>query len=357
MSLQEVLVSVRSSPAPTNEESAKFKIIAPILGNLGWDMFGPQVLLEHSVGDRRLGGRVDIALKGSRGVVALIEAKAPGADLAAHVSQVLGYAFHEGVDICVLTTGLEWWLYLPREKGQPEERRFAILNVIGDPLEDLADDLEAFLGNQALEAGDAVPHANRVLQAQRERALLNEKIPSIWHKMIKDADEELVEVLSKRVYNEINLRPNKEQIVAVLKGQSVSATPIAKTTLKKKSTPTVSSPPGSPTSMVLFGKHYPIKSNVDGLVTLAEVLLERDPDAFLGCWNFTAGSVCSYRAIRHRSSRRGKSGRPSSSWTSTFQGRQSGREPACSCITSVTTNLILTSHSTDGGGDSVGDGS
>ena len=119
MSLQDVLASVRS-PAPTNEESAKFKIIAPILKSLGWDMFGPQVLLEYSVGDKKAGGRVDIALKGSRGVVALVEAKAPGADLTSHVSQVLGYAFHEGVDICVLTTGLEWWLYLPREKGSPK---------------------------------------------------------------------------------------------------------------------------------------------------------------------------------------------------------------------------------------------
>ena len=32
--------------------------------------------------------------------------------------------------------------------------------------------------------------------------------------------------------------------------------------------------------MVLFGKRYPLKNNIDGLVTLAEVLLERDPTEF-----------------------------------------------------------------------------
>ena len=119
MTLQERLETIRSSPAPQSEESAKFQILAPVLQSLGWDPFGPDVLYEHPVGEggKGSGGRADIALKGSGGVVALIEAKAPGADLNSHVAQVLRYAFHEGVDICVLTTGFEWWLYLPRESG------------------------------------------------------------------------------------------------------------------------------------------------------------------------------------------------------------------------------------------------
>lgn len=291
MSLQETLESIRTSPAPVNEESAKFKVIAPILKSLGWDMFGPQVLLEHSVGDKKAGGRVDIALKGSAGVVALIEAKAPGVDLSGHVSQVLGYAFHEGVDICVLTTGLEWWLYLPREKGQPEERRFGVLHVIKDPVEELADDLEAFLSNRALEAGDAVSLATRVLKAQHEKALLNQKIPSIWHKMIEEPDEELLEVISRRIYSEVNLRPDKEQIVAVLKDQPVTTRPVSQEKPQGNSKPAKphkavtnldsSDPTGRrPTGMVLFGRNYPIKSNIEGLMTLVEVLLERNPEAF-----------------------------------------------------------------------------
>ena len=127
MSLPETLERIRSSPSPNNEESAKFQVIAPILQALGWDPSdGEKVLFEHSVGGKK-GGRVDIALKNKSRVFALIEAKAPGADLSTHVEQVLGYAFHEGVDICVLTTGEEWWLYLPREPGEPLKRRFAVL--------------------------------------------------------------------------------------------------------------------------------------------------------------------------------------------------------------------------------------
>ena len=118
MSLHETLNKIRSAPVPNNEEAAKFQIIAPVLNSLGWDPFGQEVLYEYAVGGKG-GGRVDIALDGPDHIVGLIEAKAPGQDLSKHVDQVIGYAFHQGVDICVLTTGLEWWLYLPMEKGPP----------------------------------------------------------------------------------------------------------------------------------------------------------------------------------------------------------------------------------------------
>ncbi|MXZ98483.1 MAG: hypothetical protein F4076_02685 [Acidimicrobiaceae bacterium] len=114
MALREKLEQIRSNPRPTNEEAAKFQILAPILAELGWDPFGLEILWEHSVGATKGGGRVDIALKAEGSIRALIEAKAPGAQLSQHVDQVLMYAYREGVDICVLTDGLQWWLYLRR---------------------------------------------------------------------------------------------------------------------------------------------------------------------------------------------------------------------------------------------------
>ena len=158
MSLQERLETVRSSPVPKDEASAKFKILAPILQSLGWDPYGPEVLYEHAVGGKGGGGRVDIALRSSGRIVALIEAKTPAADLSSHVGQVLGYAFHEGVDICVLTTGLEWWLYLPRESGQPSERRFAVLKVTDDPVEQLLEDFNPDRPGCRIDRTDAVSH-------------------------------------------------------------------------------------------------------------------------------------------------------------------------------------------------------
>ncbi|WP_419918785.1 hypothetical protein [Candidatus Poriferisocius sp.] len=288
MSFSKVLEDIRFSPEPPNEEAAKFKIIAPILQNLGWDIYGPQVLYEHSVGKQRGGGRVDIALKGARRLVAIIEAKAPGSDLSNHVAQVLGYAFHEGVEICALTNGLEWWLYLPREGGDPEERRFMVLSIADDPVDRLADDLETFLSKTALESGDAVSKAKQVLKAEHERVLLGQRIPDIWLKMVKQPDEELLEIISKRVYNEIGLRPTREQVIDVLHDRPVRKRPVKSdlpkaiskpdsTRAQKRRTPQQTS---LPTSMILFGVSYTIHRHAKSFATLVEVLYERDQASF-----------------------------------------------------------------------------
>ncbi|WP_420435837.1 hypothetical protein [Candidatus Poriferisocius sp.] len=287
MHLKEILEKVRSSAGPQNEESAKFQVIAPILHALGWDPSdGEQVLFEHSVGGKK-GGRVDIALKDKSRVLALIEAKAPGADLSTHVEQVLGYAFHEGVDICVLTTGDEWWLYLPREPGEPLKRRFAVLMVEADPLEQLAEDFDRFLGRSSLTGGQSLRQARRVLKAGHEADRLRTEMPKIWERMLDAPDDELVELISKRVYDKVSIRPSNEQVVAVLHNSPVpmAAPPIpeqsgeepekGKAAERSALTPTV-----KPVAIVLWGDRYPVETHADVLRTVAEKLFERHSGEF-----------------------------------------------------------------------------
>lgn len=166
MTLRETLDKIRSAPDPRDEENAKFQIIAPILADLGWDAAQHEIQYEYQVGEKE-GGWADVALMGSRGPAALIEAKRPKTNLRQHVEQMLRYAFYEGVDICALTTGLEWWLYLPREGGSPMERRFAVLQVREDPVDQLIDGLKTFLARENLRSGQARKQAQQVLQAQR----------------------------------------------------------------------------------------------------------------------------------------------------------------------------------------------
>ena len=289
MSLQERLETIRSAPAPQNEESAKLQILAPILQNLGWDPFGPEVLYEHPVGGKGGGGRVDLALKSSGRVVALIEAKTPGANLSSHVGQVLGYAFHEGVDICVLTTGLEWWLYLPRESGPPQERRFAVLRVRDDPVEQLLEDFGAFLSKDTLVNGQAERRAKAVRKAGLEAAQLNKEIPRIWTQMLVEPDEELVELLGKRVYEKVNLRPTKPQVVAALQGSPIPSAAVpaepsvatsSPTQPQQSAKPKKPQPSVKPIAMELWGERYEVKSHADALRKVLDVLYERHSDEF-----------------------------------------------------------------------------
>ena len=49
--------------------------------------------------------------------------KRVGSDLDEHQEQLLRYAFDEGVQLAALTTGLVWWLYLPRADAKCAARR------------------------------------------------------------------------------------------------------------------------------------------------------------------------------------------------------------------------------------------
>jgi len=227
MTLRETLGRIAKAAVPPNEEAAKFRIIVPVLGDLGWDVHNregtDEVLFEHSAGGSRGGGRVDIALMGRHDQCAcFVEAKAPGVNLDDHVAQLLGYAFHDGVTVCVLTDGLEWRLYLPREAGPPDKRQFALLRLRDDPVEQSADDLEAFLSRDAVRSGKAERDAARALKRLQEESDIARRLPEIWRKMLTKPDEDLVDLVRSKVYVELRLSPSEEQVAAVLSGQEVT---------------------------------------------------------------------------------------------------------------------------------------
>lgn len=222
MSLRGVLEKVRGGPTPPNEEAAKFQIIAPVLQGLGWDpSSGTEVLVEHRVETTKGSGRVDFALRDDGHTVAHIEAKAPGLDLSRYARQAVGYGFDEGVDICALTTGLEWQLYLPRAKRPHKERLFATLHLVQDRVDQLAEDLETFLGKENLLTGRSERRAKEVLEARRQADILKTKLPEIWSWMVHEPDERLVELVVGQAYEKLNLRPTAEQVKAVLRGSPV----------------------------------------------------------------------------------------------------------------------------------------
>ncbi len=276
-------------PPPENEESAKFQILAPTLRSLGWDTSQPEeVIYELQVGGNRGGGRADIVLKSNDRIVALIEAKAPGANLNHHVGQVLTYAFHEGVDICVLTTGLEWWLYLPREQGPPQDRRFAILKLADDPIEQLLGDLHAFLSKEMLVDGRAEKRAQAVLRASHEAAQLSKEVPGIWQEMLKEPDDELLEILGRRVYEKVSLRPTKPQLVAALQGSPIPLAAIAPEGMASKTSPIPQQQAKSgqrkknpkPVAMELWGQHFGVETAADAFKKVVDLLFERHRDEF-----------------------------------------------------------------------------
>lgn len=293
MALREVIERIRSFDEPPNEEATKFQIVLPILRELDWDAFdATRVVPEYSVGSGKGSGRVDLALMAPRrGPLALIEVKTAGAKLDDHVVQVLGYAFNEGVDICVLTTGLKWWLYLPREKGPPVERRFAEFDVEADSVEQFVDDFETYLSYEALTARRSERHARQVLAARIDSERLSTELPRIWASLLDDPPQSLLDLIEQRVFNSTRLRPSHEQMSAFLAQraaavpESAPALPPAQVAQPSPSPATLESSPDAPSrrtrtpsvppaAFTLWGQRREVDKWVEVWIGVAEALLE-----------------------------------------------------------------------------------
>ena len=269
MSLQDTLDNIRSSPVPPNEQEVITEILVVVQG-LGWDPLN-DVKQEYPVP----GGRIDIALCGPERVVAFIEAKAPRVNLSGHVEQVVKYAFREGVDICVLTNGLEWWLYLPMKRVPFEERRFETLLIRTDHVEELEADLVSFLGSENLLSGRAHELAER-------RWELNVTIPEVWDDIVTGLDDGLLDLVSTRVNDRAGLRPTREEVRRVLERLTAPSAPRP----CEPPPPSPPRPPGPdcpsrPTGIMLWGEYSPVKSGNEILMRVAERLYEEHPTDFV----------------------------------------------------------------------------
>ena len=214
MALRDVIEEVRqeidAAGSGINEADAKAALITPILSELGWRGL-QRIRSEYAVDQGRM--RLDYALIGSgTKPVALIEAKAPREDLESHVAQVLNYAFHEGVDICVLTTGILWWLYLPREKGNPAERRFAALDLQSNDVTEIAEIFESCLQYETLTSGAGEKRAKELLAVLQLEQQMRSEIPQAWQRLLAGPNEILIELVQEEVEDAVGARPSSEHV-------------------------------------------------------------------------------------------------------------------------------------------------
>lgn len=299
MALIEVIEEVRQEIAAAGsgitEADAKTAFITPILTELGWRGLR-RIRSEYPVDQGRM--RLDYALIGSSDKpVALIEAKAPREDLESHVAQVLNYAFHEGVDICVLTTGIAWWLYLPREKGNPAERRFAAIDLHNDDVAETAGILESCLEYEALTNGAAERRAKEMLVANQLAQRMRDEIPRAWQRLLARPHEMLIELVQEEVQDILGARPSQDQVKNELRTivSGHSPTPIAEArpvdAMQESSpteTPRAGLRPGrrgkSPSTRViefrLWGQTYPVRHQYEVLTTVVDLVYARHRDDF-----------------------------------------------------------------------------
>ena len=229
MDLHALLLQLRAAAAAPNVRTVQVQIVLPLLRALGWADTDPhQVKLEHPVGAAGAAA-ADILLTAPRGErtavwsnqedrpAVLISIEPHDADLDRQAAALLPHAAHENADLCVLTTGLRWSLYLPRRLHDGGQARFAVLNLQADPPERLEQQFSAYLSRDSVIQQAALRAAEHALSARLDAERLEAEVPRIWRRLLAEPDPLLVELVQEEVRRSIGLHAGSEQVAAIVR--------------------------------------------------------------------------------------------------------------------------------------------
>ena len=215
--------------AYVNEAAITTGVVNPILAQIGWDTADPQQLVpEYTVGKRR----VDLALLGAgRRPAVFIEVKGVGRALDGD-RQLIEYAFHEGVPLCILTDGREWSFYLPSGQGSYNDRRVYRLQLDDRDPTECARVLTRYVARERVLNGaafEAAQHDHRDVAGRRTAAAV---IPLAWQQLLAGPEDLLIELISDRAEAESGHKPAVLDVLDFLRSLR-SDVPAASTTERR----------------------------------------------------------------------------------------------------------------------------
>jgi hypothetical protein len=191
------------------EEVTRQGAILPILDQLGWNIYNTrEVIPEFSLG----AGRVDYCLKAGERNSVYLEIKRMSEDLSRHESQLLKYAFEDGIEIAVLTNGLLWWLYLPLERGNWQERKFFTIDIRQQEPATAVGHFCDFLSREAVSNGSALSNARKVQASRVKKQIILQTMPKAWEQMLQEPDDLLMELLADRIESMSGYRPEMDTV-------------------------------------------------------------------------------------------------------------------------------------------------
>lgn len=290
-SLETVLNRIRSNKAIATLDEATIKqgVILRVLNALGWDTFETdEVRPEFPV----IGGNVDYALRLDGENKVFVEAKRPSEELSKHQIQLLNYAFADRASLAILTNGLEWWLYLPREDATWEERRFCSIDIRSQDVSVVANSLTKFLSRDKVRSGEATRNAKSHMEFLRSRREIEDTLPIAWQRLLNPPDDLLIELLDEKVKELCGRNAGTGNLKQFLENLSVSNSPsatqpappprpVSRTASPKtaKSTPHIQAAHGSYTGKTLSGFAFQGRSYSGGkwiqmLVALSEQMYQ-----------------------------------------------------------------------------------
>ncbi len=207
----ELLARIKEQSAKSrsfNEDQTKLAFVLPILRRLGWDTEDvDEVHPEFSVEHRR----VDYALVLNGRPAVFIEAKRPSEDLdnKSYEEQLLDYSFRQTVELAVLTNGLSWSFYLPREGDDWRSRKFYTIDIIEQDEIDASSRLTELLSKANTYSGKALESAKRIFKGKVRKDAIRDTLPDAWNKIVGEPDSLLAELLAETTERLCGFKPDE----------------------------------------------------------------------------------------------------------------------------------------------------
>lgn len=196
-----------------SEDATKTSIILKLLNILGWNVFdNEEVYPEYAVG----GKRVDYCLRQGQRNLVFIEVKKTDEDLEYHQEQLLNYAFHEGIEIAILTNGVAWWFYLPLNPGSWEQRKFFSIDFLKQQESEIINNLISFLSKANVVSEKSIDTAKKMYKSNRKDEAIYLALPKAWNSLIEETNELLIELLNDTNEKICGYRATDEQIAEFL---------------------------------------------------------------------------------------------------------------------------------------------
>ena len=241
-----------------DESATKQGVVLRLLSMAGWDVFDiSEVTPEYTVGGRR----VDYALKPSSPNAVFIEVKRNGENLEAHQQQLLEYCFQQGVKLAALTNGRTWWLYLPLQTGNWEQRRFLTIDVESQEPEIVQQRFIDHLSEDKVTSGEAISNAEDLVRSRQRTEITGKAIIEAWKQIVETPDEILVDLVAETAERICGFKPEAERIQEFLSeiAQNLATPPSRREYQDKRPTP-----PTTPPKPIPAGRSIQEPQAIDG---------------------------------------------------------------------------------------------
>ena len=192
-----------------DESATKQGVVLRLLYLAGWNTFDvSEVVPEYTVGNLR----VDFALRPGTANAVFIEVKRPGENLESHQQQLLEYCFQEGTELAALTNGRTWWLYLPLQRGNWDQRRFLTIDLESQDPAIIEQRFMAYLSQEKVISGRAVSNAENSVRSQQRAEIIDKTIIEAWNQIVEIPDDMLVDLISETTERICGMKPEPELV-------------------------------------------------------------------------------------------------------------------------------------------------